>query len=520
MTHTRKKIHISKIIINPENYRFDPVDNELQAIEVMLKENNDKVKSLLKDILTNGINPSDLPIVLNSNNKYLVLEGNRRFTALKIYNDINILKGINTNYFQEYSNFLKKNRPSSNFDLSNIECLIFNDISDANHWIEVKHSNRKNGIGTVRWNSQQSERFREAVNPNPDKVTYIPSLIEYLSKSDFYPSSIKENVNKIPITTLERLLGDPLVREFIGIHITKKVIYKMYPDNEISKPFSKVLIDLIDKNITVTDVYTKSDRIHYISTFKEDEKINISKKLPEIIDLNKIISDPCDIKDIENKYPKQTTLLIDPIVNGSDGFPINNNNDGNQDTLIEKEPESTNIGLSSENGTSINTDILPTNKKIKQTSNTGNKRNINNRKYLIPGHISIPIQNPRINQVYIELRKLEVDNFPNAISVLFRVFLELSLDEYIDINKLENVNSNDKLNKKVQECLNDLKSKKLISQDLAKPVNVCVSDHNSIFSINTFNSYVHNKHMYPDPTQLKNAWNQLEGFIISLLSNC
>lgn len=514
MSYKRKKIHISKIIINPENYRFDPVDNELQAINIMLKENNEKVKSLLKDILNNGINPSDLPIVIDTNGKYLVLEGNRRFTALKIYNDVNILKKVSESYFEEYSNFLKKNKAKNTFDLENIECLIFNDISDANHWIEVKHTNRNNGIGTVRWNPQQSDRFRDAVNSSSDKVTYIPSLIEYLTKSDYYPSIVKENINKIPTTTLERLLGDPLVRDFIGIDIIKKVIYKMYPDTEIAKPLSKILVDLINKEITVSNVYTKSDRIDYISKFKEDEKIDIDKKLPEKLNLNIMTSNPSsnNSNNIENKYPKQTTLFPTAINNNENNSLNNNTNDGG--SQIELSIPNNNF----ENTTVI--DNLPNNKKIKQPIKTGNKKNINNRKYLIPGHISISIKNQRINQVYIELRKLEIDKFPNAISVLFRVFLELSLDEYIDTNKLDSVNSNDKLNKKVQECLNHLKLKGLISKDLAKPVNVCVSDTNSIFSINTFNSYVHNKHMYPDPTQLKNAWNQLEGFIISLLGNC
>lgn len=521
MSYTRKKIHISKIIINPENYRFDPVENELQAIEVMLKENNEKVKSLLKDILNNGVNPSDLPIVLNSNNKYLVLEGNRRFTALKIYNNVNILKEININYFKDYSNFLNRNKPKNDFDLINIECLVFDDISDANHWIEVKHTNRNNGIGTVRWSPQQSERFREAVNSNPDKVTYIPSLIEYLSNSEFYPSSIKENISKIPTTTLERLLDDPLVREFIGIDITKKVIYKLYPDNEISKPFFKILVDLIDKNITVTDVYTKSDRIHYISTFRDDEKIDIDKKLSESIDLHTIISTSSDIKDIENKYPKQITLFTPPINNSEkDDLSKNHNNDDSEDISPKEIPVQTDGGLNIKNKDNSNSDIPSNSNEIKQPTKAGNKRDINKRKYLIPGHISISIQNPRINQVYIELRKLEIDKFPNAISVLFRVFLELSLDEYIDVNKLTNINSNSNLNKKVQECLKHLKENSRIKDECIKPVNISIADHNSIFSINTFNSYVHNKHMHPDPTQLKNAWNQLEGFVIAILSNC
>ena len=94
------------------------------------------------------------------------------------------------------------------------------------------------------------------------------------------------------------------------------------------------------------------------------------------------------------------------------------------------------------------------------------------------------------------------------------------MDEYIEVNKLTTVNNDSKLSKKVSACLEDLKEKNLIKKEFIKPINVSISNQDNLISINTFNSYVHNKHMYPDPTQLKNSWNQFEGFIISILNNC
>ena len=54
------------------------------------------------------------------------------------------------------------------------------------------------------------------------------------------------------------------------------------------------------------------------------------------------------------------------------------------------------------------------------------------RKTVIPSRgFSLVIKQDRINEIYHELRRLNFEHFVNASAVLFRVFLELSLDEYI-----------------------------------------------------------------------------------------
>ena len=76
---TRKIIPISQLLINPNNPRFESVENQQVAIETMLNKKGSEIKRLAKDIVTNGLNPSKNLMVLESkNNKFLTLEGNRR----------------------------------------------------------------------------------------------------------------------------------------------------------------------------------------------------------------------------------------------------------------------------------------------------------------------------------------------------------------------------------------------------------------------------------------------------------
>ena len=55
---------------------------------------------------------------------------------------------------------------------------------------------------------------------------------------------------------------------------------------------------------------------------------------------------------------------------------------------------------------------------------------------LIPRECHLNINPPRINSIYIELLTLTVNQYANACAVLFRVFIELSVDHAIEQNTL------------------------------------------------------------------------------------
>ena len=53
-----KQIPILEILVNRENPRFDPVQNQDKAIQLMLKEEESSIKKLAKNIATHGLNPT------------------------------------------------------------------------------------------------------------------------------------------------------------------------------------------------------------------------------------------------------------------------------------------------------------------------------------------------------------------------------------------------------------------------------------------------------------------------------
>ena len=53
------------------------------------------------------------------------------------------------------------------------------------------------------------------------------------------------------------------------------------------------------------------------------------------------------------------------------------------------------------------------------------------RKALIPRECRLSVSNAKLAEIFKELRSLTLADFPHAISVLFRVFLEISVDDYL-----------------------------------------------------------------------------------------
>lgn len=133
---------------------------------------------------------------------------------------------------------------------------------------------------------------------------------------------------------------------------------------------------------------------------------------------------------------------------------------------------------------------------------------------LIPRRFILTINDDRIGSIFKELQRLKVDDFPNAVAVLFRVFLELSLDRFIGQKQLTHVNQNSKLRDKLDASAKYLKANQRLTDQQLMPVQRAVADTRLLASsVTTFHQYVHNAHFSPISTDLKVAWNDLQPFI-------
>ena len=506
-----KKLDLSKLVVNPENYRHESVDSEGDAIKLMLTTFNDKIKSLVTHILENGLNPNENIAVTPVNNMYIVLEGNRRITACKIIENVEILKLHAPKFYGQYKKLLDNTKNQTS--IGKIPCIVFDDPTDANKWIELKHTGENGGAGTVPWKSYQKRKFDE-VNGKGD-ITF--QLIQYINKCPIYETSIKSNVASIKITNLGRLISDPAVRGIIGLDLKKGILYKLYPDVEIKKGLSKILLDLLNPNFVVDKIYTKDKRLDYISCFEDKFRPNPETALTAPVEITNFDSSETST---ELTIDDQTTFLGTPtnptIPADNDENKTSPTEESSGDPTAQNSPKDDDMLLSPPES-DLSPVGTPTLIPPRQTKRS--KPDINKRKYLIPNDVILKINNPRLNQIYKELKSLELARYTNSASVLFRVFIEFTVDEFIKSKGITGIHPNTNLKDKIMRCVEFLKSNQLISDDEAKPVRICASNPDSFFSTTSFNAYVHNINMIPDPHTLKSTWNNLSKFIIILHEN-
>lgn len=124
----------------------------------------------------------------------------------------------------------------------------------------------------------------------------------------------------------------------------------------------------------------------------------------------------------------------------------------------------------------------------------------------------------RVQQIEVELRKLSLDQYANAVAVLLRVFVELTVDDYIERHKLA-VKDDGNLRYKVEQVNKDLAAKKKLNAQQTKAVAAAISGNLVLApSVTTMNGYVHNKHLHAGPADLRAAWDNFQSFLMGCWS--
>ncbi|TFB13266.1 hypothetical protein E3V33_02575 [Candidatus Marinimicrobia bacterium MT.SAG.4] len=138
------------------------------------------------------------------------------------------------------------------------------------------------------------------------------------------------------------------------------------------------------------------------------------------------------------------------------------------------------------------------------------------RKYLIPKTCILVIDNPRINNIYLELRNNlllddSINAVPNAVGVLFRVFLEISLDHYLSKEGIT-IDKRTKITDKITKTADHMYSSKIATQPELGNIRKVTNKKVGLLSIENFHEYVHSTHYQPSPSDLKLKWDNLEEF--------
>jgi hypothetical protein len=129
---------------------------------------------------------------------------------------------------------------------------------------------------------------------------------------------------------------------------------------------------------------------------------------------------------------------------------------------------------------------------------------------------------PRIAKIFAELRSLKVSDYRNAVAVLFRVFIELSVDHYLlkkGIMSASVLDNTRRLRKKVGEVVAYMEKNSILDRHQLKPVRRAMDRSKGIVGdaqLETIQAYVHNPHFHPVPEELKQAADDWQLFLETL----
>ncbi len=254
---------------------------------------------------------------------------------------------------------------------------------------------------------------------------------------------------QFPITTLDRLLSSRDVRSRLGFDVKNGKLVSGLPPEELMKPLRQMVLDLAEGRKNVSQLKNKAQQVEYIEKdFAKASRPDLSK-----------------------------TGSVRPIEEIGQGD-------------FKAKPQ----------------------EPSRSRSKPKRKREPSERRTLIPKGVELSISQRRIALIFEELGRLKVADAPNAIAVLFRVFLELSVDHYMVKQKVpltvkdKGGHERDKnLRTKVGEVIEHLVAQGQNRKDY-RSVERALSTTHSPLSTELLNDYVHNRFTTPKVADLLASW--------------
>jgi len=450
-----KKLKIEQLVLDLENPRIVKAGSQREALQQIITDQDVRLAALGESIITDGLNPMDRLLVIKSTKdrgKFIVLEGNRRLACMTLLRNPAVMTDL------EVRPHLQRRfeKLAQEFDAASIEpidCFELKTRAEGAPWITQRHTGANGGRGIVDWNGVATARFR-----GTDPALQAMDLV--LKHGGLTDDEKEEVLDRFPITTLDRLLSTPAVRQQIGVEIKGQKLLSDLPPDEVIKPLKRMVKDLASGAVNVTMLKKRDQMTAYVSTLADD--------LPDLTTKtgNTTAVEALDDSDFVPPPPPPA-----PAPNPSPPKP------GKQRTY--------------------------------------------KRRALIPRDCVLSVSNPKVAEIVKELRALSMQDSPHAISVLFRVFLELSVDHYLDKEGLPSTTQtpagakDKKLREKVKTVIDHLEKAGVPKKNL-DGISKGIDDKNSPLYVDTLHNYVHNRFYSPQERELKVSWDNSQLFFESI----
>ncbi|MBZ9763672.1 hypothetical protein LB553_22725 [Mesorhizobium sp. CA8] len=148
-----RKIALSALLVNRANDRHGELENETAAIAQLFASQEQHMRNLAKDLVAKG-EVFEPPLVFPDGDKFVVADGNRRTTCLKL---LSTPRRAPTVELQQFFADLRKQWKGKFPD--KIECRVETDRDRVDDILFRRHTGVQGGIGQSNWNDRMKNNF-------------------------------------------------------------------------------------------------------------------------------------------------------------------------------------------------------------------------------------------------------------------------------------------------------------------------------------------------------------------------
>ncbi|MBW1250980.1 hypothetical protein I7860_30405 [Pseudomonas tolaasii] len=496
-------IALDLVKLDQANVRFgnDVAQSQREAIELLMADFDDarKILKLAEHIAQNGLDPTEIQLVTpGDEGTYIVLEGNRRLTALKLLQKPDLCP-----VEKLVKGFMAAHARMDMSELNEVDVSIVPTREGGEMWLELKHTGENGGIGRVNWSSDIRDERRGRRTGVESIGRQIRNLIK--DNPDFFSEETLVGINLIPVTTLTRLFTSAPAQEAFQIKVEGRELDPQLSLKYIA-PSVEFAIDLfVTEGFNVNQLRSDDDRkafVGYIPPELHPLKVKTAEESPAA---------SADVPPVQPSPDTSGTSGADGAGGG-----VGTTNAGVPQPVTPPLTQS-GQGVAASGPASATPTAVSPKIRAKPISRA--------RKYLVPW--SLNIGNNRVNAIYRDLRStLVVDVCPNATAVTFRVFVEISCDDYIlsqgragtpvlrhDTQRPVKTGAEEKLAMKVQAVVLHLEASGQITKAVSKAIVKRASSFDSVGSVDHFNLFVHSSASAPIPSELKDIADEYRPFL-------
>lgn len=261
-------ILVADLLVDVENPRLaQPNKGQRETLRELATYQGRKLQKLAEHIITHGLDPSELTMVMPTKGakdmgRHIVLDGNRRLTALKALENPEFLVGAVP--ASVVTAFRKLSQVYQADPIDSVPCLVFQNRGEADPWIELRHTGEREGAGAVLWGSEERGRFNARRGGRLDIRIQALDFLEQRGAITF------EFRRRLPSTTLKRLLDDSTIQAKVGIGFQDSKMAMLRDEGDVAKALLYIANDISSRGTKVTDVYYKTQRVAYANNLPDE----------------------------------------------------------------------------------------------------------------------------------------------------------------------------------------------------------------------------------------------------------